>query len=251
MTSVLDRLNLRPQERKLVIFVALVLFVALNWFFVRPYFGELGRTQQKLLAADQDIKRFSDEIQRKAAYIKQRDHLAQQGGQVPSGEQATSLTREIDSQARGAGVLVQNLTPAPAARDGRTNSFFEEQALSLTFNGTGEPELVNFLFSLASQNSLIRVKSMTLRPDVGRMKLLGNLTLVESFQKKAAAKTVAVASASPQPAAPPKPVSAPPKVTNAPAKTAAPTKLATPLPASSGPPRTNAPLKRSLPVQPK
>ena len=55
MTRWLDKLNLRPQERKLVIFVAVVVFVALNWFFVKPYFGELGRIQQRMRDADTDL----------------------------------------------------------------------------------------------------------------------------------------------------------------------------------------------------
>src|SRR5436305_14208397 len=99
MTRLLDKLNLRPQERRLVIFVAVVVFVALNWFFVRPYFGELGRTQQKMRDAEINMTKFNDEIQRRPIYQKQKDQLSQQGAQVPSGEQGTSLTREINNLA--------------------------------------------------------------------------------------------------------------------------------------------------------
>src|SRR6266705_3172408 len=108
MTSYLDKLNLRPQERRLVIFVAVVVFVALNWFFVRPYFGELGRTQQRMTDAQKNIKKFNDEIQRRAIYQKQKDELSQQGSPIPTEEQATSLTSEVNRQAGVAGVQVQN-----------------------------------------------------------------------------------------------------------------------------------------------
>jgi len=216
MTRLLDKLNLRPQERRLVIFVAVVVFVALNWFFVKPYFGELGRTEQRIRDSEISIKKFNDEIQRQPIYQKQKDQLSQQGGQVPSADQATSLIREINNHAGSAGMNVQSLTLSPPPRDGRTNSFFEEQAASLSFGNTGEPELINFLFSLASQNSLIRVKSMVLRPDAGRMKLAGTLTLVESFQKKPSSKVPAPAA--PKAASAPIKTASPPKATNTPAK---------------------------------
>jgi len=177
MTRLFDKLNLRPQERRLVIFVAVVVFVALNWFFVRPYFGELGRIQQRMTDAEKNFKKFTEEIQRRPIYEKLKNELSQQGGQVPTEEQATSLTSEVNRQAGVAGVYIQGLIPAHRSRDGgKTNIWFEEQAVNLTFANTGEPDLVNFLFSLASQNSLIRVKSMNLRPDPGQMKLGGTLT---------------------------------------------------------------------------
>ena len=115
MTKLLDKLNLRPQERRLVIFVAIVVFIALNWFFVKPFFGELGRTKQRIRDAEASIKKFQDEIRNRDAYQRRKDELARQGGQVPTAEQATSLTREVDNQARVSGVNIQSLTEARLA----------------------------------------------------------------------------------------------------------------------------------------
>src|SRR5436190_14560567 len=98
MTRLLDKLNLRPQERRLVIFVAVVVFVALNWFFVKPYFGELGRTQQRMLDAEKSIRKFNDEIQRQPLYQKQYEDLRKQGAQVANEDQPTSFTREVNNQ---------------------------------------------------------------------------------------------------------------------------------------------------------
>src|ERR1051326_4369661 len=130
MTRIFDKLNLRPQERRLVIFVAVVVFEALNWFFVRQCFGERGRYQQRMKHADKDIKKFNDEIQRKPVYIKQISELSKQGGQVSTEERATSLTREVDNQANAAGMGVQNLSPPKRTSDASTNPFFEEHAKS-------------------------------------------------------------------------------------------------------------------------
>jgi len=243
MTRLFDKLNLRPQERRLVILVAVVVFLALNWFFVWPYFGELGRMQLRRSDAEKNFKKFTEEIQKRPLYEKQKNELSQQGGQVPTEEQATSLTSEVNRQAGVAGVYIQGLIPAHRSREGKTNSFFEEQAVNLTFANTGEPELVNFLFGLASQNSLIRVKSMNLRPDPGQMKLGGTLTLVESFQKKPLTK-LASATASGT-------ASTPAKTSAPPAKPVIPTPKApaTPVAPAPGPGKTttNPPPKRVLP----
>ncbi len=252
MTRFLDKLNLRPQERRLVIFVAVVVFAALNWFFVKPYFGELGRLQQRMKDADVSIKKFNDEIQNRRGYEDKIKDLSQQGAQVSSEEQGTSLTREINNQVIVANVNVLTLTMNPSTRDGRTNSFFEEQAATLSFNNSGESELVNFLYNLASHNSLIRVKSMLLRPDAGRFKLAGSLTLVESFQRKAPAKA---ATPAPKPAVvPSKPSTAPPKSATPPPRTPiqtkatnAPPKVIGSSPAGAGS-KTNK-VKRIIPMQ--
>jgi len=216
MTRWLDKLNLRPQERRLVIFVAVVVFVALNWFFVRPYFGELGRLKKAMKTADDNMAKFTAEIQKKASYQREFDRLSREGGQVATADQANSLQREVNNQAGNAGMNIQSLNSAASSRDVRTNATFDEATATLTFANTGEPELINFLFSLASQKSLIRVKSMILRPDPGHMKLCGPLTLVESFQKKAPPKSAASTPAAKPAPAPAKPTTAPPAVKSGP-----------------------------------
>ena len=43
MKNPFDQLNLRPQERRVLVIVGLIIFVVLNILFVRPLFGELAR----------------------------------------------------------------------------------------------------------------------------------------------------------------------------------------------------------------
>ena len=45
MTSYLDRLNLRPFEKRLVVGVGAVLFVVLNAWFVVPHFSDLSQAR--------------------------------------------------------------------------------------------------------------------------------------------------------------------------------------------------------------
>src|SRR5207247_4383117 len=117
---------------------------------VRPYFGELGRTQQRIKDRDDDIRKFSDEIQRKPIYQKQKDQLSQQGAQVSTEDQASSLLRDVNNQVNQAGIgRVQSLSLVQHGRETRTNAFFEEQTANLTFDNTGEEEQVYFLYSMA------------------------------------------------------------------------------------------------------
>ena len=217
MTSVLDKLNLRPQERRLVVAVAIVVFVVLNLWLVRPIFGEWGRTQQRIKDSNIKLNRFKDGIRRGPFFTNELRRLEAAGVFVGSEEQALRFMQEVSSQALLSGVTVQNYNPHTTGQ--RTNAFFEEQTLVITVQ-TGEKELVDFLYNLGANNSLIRVRSMTLSPDPARMKLAGGITLVESFQKKAPPRPVAAAAPPPKPTNPPPPKVTPPpavKATNAPA----------------------------------
>ena len=191
MSSFVETLNLRPQERRLVVIVASVVFLVLNLWLVWPNFGALGKVQQQTKDARVRLKVFSDEISKKPQYEKELRVLENQGVFVGSEEQSLRFQQEVASQAALSGVAVQRYDPS-RSQTGRTNSFFEEQTLLITVN-TGEKELVDFLYNLGARNSLIRVRSMTLTRDVSQIKLQGSITLVESFQRKPPPKASATA----------------------------------------------------------
>ena len=45
--SLFDKLNLRPNERRLVIIVLIVVFIILNFIFVWPRFGDWGKIKAR------------------------------------------------------------------------------------------------------------------------------------------------------------------------------------------------------------
>src|SRR4051812_16585862 len=96
MTGLLDKLNLRPQERRLVGIVGIIVFVVLNFWFVFPHFGDWGRNQQKKRDAETKLRRFKEELGKKATYERQLDQLSKMGGYLPSEEQALQLQMEVD-----------------------------------------------------------------------------------------------------------------------------------------------------------
>ena len=220
MTSILDKLNLRPQERRLVVVVAIVVFVVLNIWLIWPEFGSVAIWEQRHADAERRLKQFKDEISNQAKYKRQLADLEVLGGQIGTEEQALSLQRDVANQALLSGVQVNRYDPqARMSTGGRTNAFFEEQGLIITVV-TGERELVDFLYNLGTRSSLIRVSSMTLSRDPSQMKLQGSMTLVASFAKKPAPKAAPA-----------------PKTTNQPASRPV-------APRTNAPPRTNTPPTR-------
>ncbi len=200
MSSFIDKLNLRPGELRLVVLVGSVVVVVLYALFVYPEFKEWGRLQKRKDEIQTALQRYQKEIQKEGAYRKELAQLQEKGARVDSEAQALELSRTVQSQAALNGVSVNSYAAArvPAGSGGKTNAFFEEQTGTMNFVAE-ETALVSFLYALSSGNSLIRVSSMNLGPDPSRMKLMGNMTLVASFPKKAQAKAAAPAAASPGP----------------------------------------------------
>ena len=88
MMGFLDKLNLRPHERRLVVIVALVVFVVLNIWLVWPQFGTVGQWQQRRLDAMKRFQNFDTEVKKKPIYQRQLEELELLGGSVGTEEQA-------------------------------------------------------------------------------------------------------------------------------------------------------------------
>ena len=113
MTSFLDKMNLKPQERRWVVIVVLVVFVLLNFIFVWPNFGNLGRSEQGLRDTQAMLKKYNDEIGRQSGYANKLREL-QEGGQfIANEEQGLRLSQEVNNQAALTGVSILSSTPVP------------------------------------------------------------------------------------------------------------------------------------------
>jgi len=192
MTSLLGKLNLRPNELRLVVVVSSVVIAVLYFLFVWPQFAEWQKLQQKKTDLKKALAGFQKEIQKTAQYQKDLAALKEKGEAVDAEAQALEMQRFVTSQAALNGVSLGGYTPGrgAASGSGKTNAWFEEQSGSINFTAE-ESALVNFLYALSSGKSLIRVSSMTLNTDPSRMRLMGNLTLVASYPKKAPLKGAA------------------------------------------------------------
>jgi hypothetical protein len=202
----LDKLNLRPNEKRLVVGIFVVLFVVLNLWVIRPHFNDWNKSKNALQRAHRNLLTYKAEIAAIPANEAKLRKLQGEGGSVPTEEQAVHLRRKLDELVSKSGIFSQNINFA-AKRSADTNSFFEEQTVTMGFYNTGDKELLDFLFRLGADDSMIRVRDLSVKPDASMTKLQGSLSLTASFQKKTGPKSTAPAEGkpvmpSPNPAAP-------------------------------------------------
>jgi Tfp pilus assembly protein PilO len=192
MKTLLDKLNLRPQERRLVVMAVAVLAVVLHFWFVQPYFKEWSQVKAELDKTARTLKTYQAEIARTNEYEAKRLKLEIQGSSLPAEQQAqpSILSVKILEVAKQSGLNVGNMAPLGHSRTVKTNEFFEEQAISVTVNPSGPKELVDFLYAIGSGDLLVRVKELSVNPDASQTKLMGSMKLVASFQKKTPAAPV-------------------------------------------------------------
>lgn len=181
MSSILNQLNLRPQEKRLLVIVATVVFVVLNIWFVWPLFDDWKQIRAERHKAEQTLALYQREIARIPVYEARLKELESAGSFVIPEEQDLNLALAVDRQAVSSGLTINRNSPRSSSLN--TNEFFEEKAVEIQVS-TGNQELVQFLVNLASTNSLIRVQNLTLRPAAGSTRLDGTITLIASYQKK-------------------------------------------------------------------
>lgn len=186
MNQFLNKLNLSSVERRLVVGSGYVVFIVINLWFIWPHFGDWNITKIELQKARETLERFQKEtdVAHVADLKAKLAKLEGQGSPVAPNEQSLDLIRSIQNQAMASGVSIQSSKPANVSSNVKTNEFFDEKGQNLHIV-TGEKELVDFLVSLSSANSMIRALSMTLRPEPSPTptKLQGEITLVASYQR--------------------------------------------------------------------
>ena len=200
MTTFLDRWNLQPQERRLVVIVAAILFGMLNLWFVWPHFKDWQQVKDGREQAQRKLGRYTNEVAHVPEYERRLKVLEKLGSPVIPSEQTLDFYRAVQTLAKLKGVRIdQQGQPTPVKGEaGNTNSFFEKLSLNIRVT-TGESELVDFLYELGAGNSMIRVADMTLNPAPGSnpTNLSGGITLVASYQKTNTFKGSVASKASP------------------------------------------------------
>ena len=197
MSSVLDRLNLRPNERRLVVFVAVVVFIVLNVWFVWPHYGDFARARGRLARAQQTLAMFTSEIKQLSTYEERVRVFERENPAATRDDQSIEMLKIIQEKAFRNGI---NIISYPRSTT-RTNEFFVEQIQPISLQAP-EDKLVDFLYDLGTGESTIRVRGFSLRPDQARQQLGGNLSLVASYQRKLPAPRTPSATGPAEPAKP-------------------------------------------------
>jgi Tfp pilus assembly protein PilO len=209
MASYLDKLNLRPQERRLVVGIAVVVFVVLNVWLVWPKFREWKRVKADLHTAHTNLDKYRRKISQVEGPNGFKARLKVLEGEgahnIVADEQEIQLLRTVQNQVKESQITVTSygqITRSSSTQS--TNDFFEEQSIKIAVN-TGEEELIDFLLKIGAGSSMIRVRDLDLKPaDQNRYKLQGSITLSANYQKKPA-KAAPTAAKPSQPALKPAP----------------------------------------------
>src|SRR5581483_244860 len=185
--SFLDQLNLRPQEKRIIFVIGVIVFVVLYVVMVMPHFGDWGRLKRDLEKTRKEYREDTNEIGRDVdvtnGYRKQLAKLErEQKGGVSQFDPALQLQLAVNAQAPKCGVEIFSSTPGMNKES--TNQFFDERTLSLSFEA-GESNLVSFLYNIGNDPSMVRVRTLQLGPaDAARYKLKGTMLLAANYEKR-------------------------------------------------------------------
>jgi hypothetical protein len=179
--------NLRPFERRLVVAVGVMVFIVLNFAFVFPHFSDWGKMKDRKAKAELTLQKFLTDIQQTNQIGREVTKLESQGAGVPQEDQASEFMRTVQVLAGQYHVNIINFNKMTD----HTTPFFVEKSLPLSL-AAKEEDLVDFLYNLGAQNSLIRVRGLNVHPDLPqRQNLNVAVTVVASYQKKAPARGTA------------------------------------------------------------
>ena len=170
--------QLRPLERRLAVGVAVVLFLVLNWVFIWPHFSDWGNLQTRQKNARASLQLFQTTIAQSGNYETQVKKFASQGEFVAPEDQAITFTRTIEAQRVASGVGNPNYSTSTM----RTNEFFTERMQNINVVAT-DSQLVDFLYKLGNDASMVRVIGLELQPDPPKMHLTAQIRLIASYQK--------------------------------------------------------------------
>ena len=170
--------QLRPLERRLAVAVLVVLFLVLNYVFVWPHFSDWNNLRDRQADARRKLALYQTTIAQSAGYETLVKKMEGEGGAVAPDDQAINFLRTIQSQATRSGVGIVNMSRQLT----HTNDFFVELAQNITVIANDQ-QLVDFLYKLGSDASMIRVSDLELQPDPIRQHLNASIRLIASYQK--------------------------------------------------------------------
>jgi len=188
-TSLAQQLNLTPQERRIVVVIAVIVFVVLQLLLVWPHFSDLTKVRAELERTRNTIKAWNGEIIKDVdpanGYRKKLQELQKnQGGGI--GVAQIQLQRTVSDQAMRTGVAVNEIRPVTLMGTEKTNAFYEEQSVKITFE-CEESQLVNFLYNVGNDPAMIRVRELNLHTaDANRYKLRGDALLSANYAREPA-----------------------------------------------------------------
>ncbi|MFT4587982.1 MAG: hypothetical protein ACI9VS_001194 [Candidatus Binatia bacterium] len=181
MNAFFDSLNLRPGERRLIVIVAIVTFVVLNFLFVWPHSKKWKTSLTELDAAKTELVDYQATVAELDSTSLELTSVESGGATLLNDAEPEHLLRTIQNETTRHGVNVQRYDGQSESALG-TNNLFIERMLPIQYINTADTNLVALLVSVGSGNSLIRIRDLTISTDPSRTKLHGRITFVASYR---------------------------------------------------------------------
>ena len=181
MIEALNRIGVRPQERRAAILLLLGLLVVGNvvWLFIGPELLKLQASRKDFEEKNKAMATLPDLVEKLDNDVKT---LTAETGDVTDGRHAQQLMREIDSKARRMNLNFTKSTGQQGSSSRKKNQDFEEVQRAVTFQ-SDLIDLVGFLKKISEGKSMIRVSKMVIKPTPERKNLNVDLTFVASYPK--------------------------------------------------------------------
>jgi len=170
--------QLRPLERRMAVGVMVVVFIVLNWIFIWPHHSDWENLQTRQKNARVSLQLYQTAISQSANFDALVKKFASEGESVAPEDQTIDMMRTINSQSAQSGVTINNYSGSMM----RTNEFFTERTRNITVFGN-DAQLVDFLYKLGNDASMVRVRDLELQPDATKLHLTANIRLIASYQK--------------------------------------------------------------------
>ncbi len=166
-------------ERRLAVGVIVALIVVANYVLIWPYYGQWGNLDGQIRQGRQTLRNYQDTIAKAPIIQIQLKKFENQGEFVAPEDQVISLMRTIQTCSAATGVQIESASSSMT----RTNDvFYLERVQNVNVVGT-DGQLVDFLYALGNDPSMVRVRDLQLQPDPPRQRLKAAITLVASYQR--------------------------------------------------------------------
>lgn len=187
MIGLFEKLNVRPEERRMVIAVFFTAFVVFNGLWAWKYLSgstewnqlddELADLNKETKGYQKSIKRLSTEKKKWDQYMKE---LKERNGDE-SGEKFDPFIR-VRNMDHWKGINPSSPRRSTSSEESGFDSF-EKQEVRARFR-TGPRQLMLFLRELGGQREMIRLNTLNLKPaDRDRKEFTGEITIIASLPK--------------------------------------------------------------------
>lgn len=188
MNEWLDKLNLQPHEKRVVVIVVTILFLVLNYLFVWPRLGSVQEITKKRdeAASLRDLR--ASHAKQTNSIATRVNNLKKTGETILKQDQNSQFLSTLQIEAGKAGLNIMQTRNLGNSSFGQTNGFVEERAISITFTA-GDSNLVDFMYAMSQPGSILRVQTFDLGPEApAQTRLSGTMTLIGSIETAPKAK---------------------------------------------------------------